>query len=339
MIYFVFLHPMDDIPCPQAVAHDYRLARVVVPGLLSVLQQYTLRLEMEARHAAAATTEAVGDAREPSPSSGGASTDRRTGDTSPTSSTPLGIPHGGAWASQDRATAPAWLRPSSGVASSSFSSSSSTASSSAAPSRSSETADRSHRPPSYPYPPSSAEWEEAALTAASCLVRLCKFPQASRALVEARAVPMLSRLLRLGPASMRQVALLVLYKLANPPFLGSTATAHTSGEFSAAASAVSSSLSPLKAGVSQAAAAVAGMATAPVAGVQGDVVLRQILLSGAVPDLCKALQALSNRPSLVTPTGGSQSSGDKFNQVNQFNHVHQSYIRVMSGDIDRIMTV
>ena len=147
-------------------------------------------------------------------------------------------------------------------------------------------------------------------------VRLCKFPRASRALVESRAVPMLSRMLRLGPASVRQVALLGLYKLANPPSTPSTlesASSALSGFHTIAESCSRSQMDNKMGGMQESSLAsppgfiqdltrAPRVSTAPPHGMQphllsvdqGSMVLRQVLLSGAVPDLCKALVALSS---------------------------------------------
>ena len=242
---------------PQLAPHDARLARDMAPRLVAVLQRYVVQLELEALHHSGVATKQEADLH-----SGEAAPPQQVHqDQVPTE--PAVAVHASA-IPQDRASAPAWLQSRMTVTPSLIQQQ---------PQQQLPLHHGQHlgEGPGVGGPPPSAQWHEAGLSAASCLVRMAKFPAASRALVEAKAVPLLARLLRLGPEDVRQVVLLGLYKLANPPPpLQQLMTSPPN-------------LDPSGGGSLQFAE------EDPQGEEQHGIVLRQLLLSGAIPELCNAL--------------------------------------------------
>ena len=267
---------------PQLAPHDAGLARDMAPRLVAVLQRYVVQLELEALHHSGVATK-----HEAAPLVGEA-VSQQVHDQAPPEPTAavhaFTIP-------QDRASAPAWLQSRMAVTPSLIQQQKQL------PPHDGHRLDGGATSPGVGGAPPSAQWHEAGLSAASCLVRMAKFPAASRALVEAKAVPLLARLLRLGPEDVRQVVLLGLYKLANPPpppqLMASPPNLDPSGGGS-----------------------LQFAEEDPQGEEQHGIVLRQLLLSGAIPELCNALldmppphQPPSHAPGEATSCGQSSSAG------------------------------
>ena len=248
----------------EMVQWEADLARWVVPNLIAVLQQYIVHHEMNSRYQDDAAGEVQGQVPD---------------QLMRAASVPL---------YQDTATPPTWL-PRSNSSNSSI-----TLVSNAPPSDSIRMRRKIEDGCEAAFAASTAHWGEVGLTIASCLVRITKFAQPSKALVKARVVPILARMVRFSPENIKQVAMLGLYKLANPPHHHALLVPPSS-EQQATLESLTSQTSDLADSVSQ-----------------HEIVLRQLLLSGAVPELCLAL---SGTLASSDPQIPDQANQNKTNSV------------------------